>query len=182
MSIAEVSPFVPRGPVADALHKLRDAVVLAVIAVVISSAGAAWYATRTARNTHQIVTKVNELQAENAKLRATAAENQRQADARALAGQQALAYIVTQLGQASLTPAARQAVTDVINAAIDQTVQNLRRQGITVTPVPRVTLPSPGASPGAPPMPSPPAHPVPPVSPAVSLQVQCLPICPRGTP
>jgi outer membrane murein-binding lipoprotein Lpp len=154
---SNVSPYVPRGPVAHEIHGVRDAVILLITVVVLFGGLTSFFGIRAFNKVDTISgtvdslsAKVSELQDENNKLKASAAENQRANDARALAGQQALSLLVQQVSQIhTLNPDQIQSVLGAINAAIDQTTQNLKKQGVPVTPIPKLSLsPSPSSSPG----------------------------------
>lgn len=161
MSSPVVPPFVPiGGPVAREIHGVRDAVILLITVVVLFGGLTSFFGIRAFNKVDAISgrvadlsQKVSDLQTENEKLKAAAANNQRANDARALAGQQALALLVQQVSQIhTLNPDQIQSVLGAINAAIDQTTQNLKKQGVPVTPIPKVTLapvPVPSKSPGA---------------------------------
>ncbi len=145
-------------PVAHEIHSFRLAVIVLIAVVVLSNALQGFFQIRaaekvktTAATLAKVQKSVSDLQAENATLKATAAENQRATDARSLAAQQALSLLVQQVSQIhTLNPDQIQSVLGAINAAIDQTTQNLKRQGVPVTPIPKVTLaPVPATSPGA---------------------------------
>lgn len=172
MSSSTISPYVPRGPVAAAIHQLRDVIIIATATVILATAWTNYNATR-------IVRKVNQLQIENNHLRQAASDNQKANDARALAGQQALSLLVQQVSQIhTLSPEQVQAVLGAVNAAIDTTTKALQKQGVPVTPIPKVTLPpAPAASPSSPVTPIPRAV----ASNALDwrVQIQCPGLCPH---
>ncbi|MFN2591700.1 MAG: hypothetical protein ABR532_02570 [Candidatus Dormibacteria bacterium] len=150
--------FVPRGPVAKALDALRHSVILLVVVVVASNVIPGFFITRLYQKLETTTNKVaqvqsagvtltanyNTLQAAYAALEAQRAQDAKDSAARSIAGQQALAAVLSQISGLKVDPATRQQILDAIHGAVAQSQQTVR-QGTT----PPGPAPTPMSTPGA---------------------------------
>lgn len=175
----------PQESIVDALHKLRDAVIIAVAAVVITVAGASYFVVHTEKTGGKTLSKIGgisdqltgKLADKDATIKAKDAQIT-ELGTQVLARDNAIAGQTTIIGQLyNSAVALQQQVTSLGGQA--------RTIPITLPTQPTRISPAPPRSPAA--VSTPPhaaaasgAVPTPSVSPAVNLQIQCPIVCPQG--